>query len=73
MNTILGKYAAVPTIIKSFERSMMNYMARFKMESPAVSKIRIEEALGLKHTQVAKLMRTEPKWMLRKEDIDDIV
>ena len=39
----MGRFAAVPTIAKNFEKTMMNYYNRFKKDDPNVNKDKINE------------------------------
>ena len=38
VNLIMGKYAALPTIAKSYEKTMMMYYNRFVKDDPNVNK-----------------------------------
>ena len=66
----MGRFAAVPTIAKCYEKTMMMYYDRFKKDDPNVNKELIAESLNEKHEVIAKMYKFDPKWALRKEDIN---
>ena len=66
----MGKFAATSMIAKSFERTMMRYHERFIKPDPNVDKNKVNQQMNEKHAAVAKWLKTDKKWALRKEDID---
>ena len=57
VNLLMGKFAAVLTIAKNFE-------------DPNVDKIAIGCSLNRKHEKIAQILKFDPKWALKKDNID---